>query len=113
MELAEIISKIDKINPSKKRIVIITCGPEPARVSEYDFKEKKITFSKQYEPELVDEEKIVDANGAGDAFAGGFLAYRINGHSIDESVKAGHKAAAVIIQKRGCQFPEFCNFQLK
>jgi len=49
---------------------------------------------------------IVDTNGAGDAFAGGFLSKLVNGQNLDECVKAGHYCAALVIQTRGCQLPE-------
>jgi len=70
--------------------------------------DKKVIDSGEYEPEDIRTTNIVDTNGAGDAFAGGFLAYYTNGYSIEKSMKAGHMAASVIIQKRGCDIPEKC-----
>lgn len=48
---------------------------------------------------------LVDTNGAGDAFVGGFLAGLATESSIDECVRAGHYAARVVIQNSGCVFP--------
>ena len=48
--------------------------------------------------------KVVDSNGAGDAFVGGFLAYVARGASVKEAVEAGHWAAAHVIQRSGCSF---------
>jgi adenosine kinase len=42
---------------------------------------------------------IVDTNGAGDAFAGGYLGAHILGKSLEESILAGHKLAAVCVQQ--------------
>lgn len=47
---------------------------------------------------------IVDANGAGDAFVGGFLAAFAKGKSIDDSVRVGTWAAGHVIQRSGCTF---------
>lgn len=55
---------------------------------------------------MVEEDKIVDTNAAGDAFAGGFLARLMKNQPLDECMKAGHKAASIIIQVRGCEIPE-------
>ena len=51
------------------------------------------------------QSKIVDTNGAGDAFVGGFLAYLAKGKDLEAAVQAGHYAAGVIIQHSGCTFP--------
>ena len=47
---------------------------------------------------------VIDTNGAGDAFAGGFLAWRAKGASLEDAVKAGHWAAGHIITRSGCTF---------
>jgi adenosine kinase len=44
-------------------------------------------------------DKIIDTNGAGDAFAGGFLGAYVAGKTIDESVDAGHKMGAMCVQQ--------------
>lgn len=41
-------------------------------------------------PKLADD-KIVDTNGAGDMFAGGFLGALAAGKSLDEAIEVGHK----------------------
>lgn len=55
--------------------------------------------------ELLPKEALVDTNGAGDAFAGGFMARLVQGADIEECVQAGHYSARVIIQRSGCTFP--------
>merc|ERR1712007_107137 len=51
-------------------------------------------------------EKLVDTNGAGDSYVGGFLAGLVSGLSIDACCKAGAYAASVIVQRSGCSFPK-------
>jgi adenosine kinase len=105
-DLAEqLCTKINKINKNKKRIVVVTSGPFPAACCEFDHKTQKITFCDVFPVKNVSPEHIVDTNGAGDSFAGGFLSQYMKGKSLDKCMKAGHWAAAVIIQKRGCQIP--------
>jgi adenosine kinase len=109
-EICLFLSKMPKKNKNKMRTVVITCGPDPAFVCQYDHKKNIATFSCAYEPNQVEEDNIVDTNGAGDAFAGGFLANYVRGASLDKCMKAGHWAAALIIQTRGCQIPDTCEF---
>lgn len=52
-----------------------------------------------FEPSEVVE--IVDVVGAGDAFAGGYLAARLAGASVRERLRAGHQRAALTLQTTG------------
>ena len=49
-------------------------------------------------------EAIVDANGAGDAFVGGFLAATAAGKDVRTACQAGNWAAGVVIGRSGCAF---------
>lgn len=49
----------------------------------------------------LDAEEIVDTNGAGDCFAGGFIGALVLGKSVDESVKIGHKLGAMCVGQVG------------
>ena len=102
--------KLPKRNKNKKRIFVITAGPNPAWVAEYDFKSEKITFCKEFPVRFVEQENIIDTNGAGDSFSGGFLSQFMKGKSLDQCMIAGHWAASYIIQKRGCQIPAEVNY---
>lgn len=51
------------------------------------------------------KEKLVDTNGAGDAFVGGFLSQLLLGKDTAQSIRAGNFAANTIIQRSGCSFP--------
>ena len=54
----------------------------------------------------IPKEKLVDTNGAGDAFVGGFLAKIVLGQSLEEAVKAGNYAASAVIQRSGANCPD-------
>ncbi|KAI5107949.1 adenosine kinase isoform 1 [Silurus meridionalis] len=58
----------------------------------------------------IDQKDIVDTNGAGDAFVGGFLSELVQDKSLEQCIRAGHYAANVIIRHSGCTFPEKPDF---
>jgi adenosine kinase len=105
------MAKIPKKNKNKKRVVVITCGPNPAYVAEYDFAQDKLSFSNSFAPDYVEESLIMDTNGAGDAFAGGFLSQFVRERGLEQCMKAGHWAASIIIQNRGCQIPDSVTYK--
>ena len=45
--------------------------------------------------------KVVDTTGAGDSFAGGYLAARLQGQSPEVSARSGNKIASIVIQHAG------------
>ena len=55
--------------------------------------------------ELLPKEQLVDTNGAGDAFVGGFLSQLVAGKELLECARAGNYAARVVIQQSGCALP--------
>lgn len=52
----------------------------------------------------VPHDRIVDTNGAGDCYAGGFLAALSRALPLAECCRAGAYAAAMVIQQAGCAF---------
>ncbi|CAJ1893166.1 unnamed protein product [Sphenostylis stenocarpa] len=102
-EIALKISQWPKASRTHKRITVITQGADPVCVAE-DGKVKKFPV------ELLPKEKLVDTNGAGDAFVGGFLSQLVQKKPIEECVRAGCYAANVIIQRSGCTYPEKPDF---
>eukprot|EP01062_Namystynia_karyoxenos_P083553 TRINITY_DN9629_c0_g4_i1.p1 TRINITY_DN9629_c0_g4~~TRINITY_DN9629_c0_g4_i1.p1 ORF type:complete len:1140 (+),score=355.15 TRINITY_DN9629_c0_g4_i1:78-3422(+) len=85
-------------HPSRGRTVVITQGPGPVIVATDD-------GCVEYGTLQLPPEQVVDTNGAGDAFAGGFLARRMQGGSIPECVRMGQWAASIIIGQPGCTLP--------
>ena len=59
----------------------------------------------------LDQDKIVDTNGAGDAFVGGFLAQYAKGESLEKCIDCGIWSSTLIIQRSGCTFPESMDYQ--
>lgn len=98
-EIALKIAALPKVNTKRERVVIITHGAEPTIVAY----QGKIT---EYPVKKIDPAKIVDTNGAGDAFVGGFLSQYVQGKSVEESIHGGQFTAHVIIQHTGCTFPK-------
>jgi len=92
--IAKSIATLPKSNPSRPRTVVITQGPSSTVVVTAADPDKP----KSFPVDRLDDSKIVDTNGAGDAFAGGFLGALVSGKSVDEAVLAGHKLAAQGIQ---------------
>jgi len=82
----------------RKRTVVITNGADDTIVCVGG----KCT---KYPIIKLPKEKLVDTNGAGDSYVGGFLAGLVKGLPIAECCKAGAYAASVIVQQSGCTFP--------
>lgn len=101
-EIAKSISKLPKLG-DRERTVIITQGHNPVIIAVGD----KI---QQIEVVKLDQNKIVDTNGAGDAFVGGFIAQYVKGESIEKCIDSGVWAATLIIQRSGCTFPSKCDY---
>jgi adenosine kinase len=83
---------------SRKRTVVITQGADPIIVACNG-------SVKQYPIITLPKEKLIDTNGAGDAFVGGFLAALSKGLEMEACCKAGAYAASVIVQHSGCTYP--------
>jgi len=80
------------------RKVVITQGADPTIVA------IKGCVTK-YPVLKLKEEQLVDTNGAGDAFVGGFLAALVKGKDVEGCCKAGAYSASVVIQHSGCTYP--------
>ncbi|KAK6170623.1 hypothetical protein SNE40_018973 [Patella caerulea] len=102
-EIALKIAAMEKTNKSRSRMVVFTQGDLAAIVAQ----DGKIT---EYPATSVNSTDVVDTNGAGDAFVGGFLAQLVQGKPISESMRCGHWAGNLIIQRPGCTFPENPSF---
>ena len=99
------IAKRPKINQSRPRVVIFTQGPGPVLLC----KDGKIT---EFGIIPISEEEIVDTNGAGDAWVGGFLSQLVLGKTEEESIQGGNYAANVVIKRSGCTYPDIPSFKL-
>merc|ERR1712241_1384856 len=103
-KIALAISMLPKENGSRGRLVIITQGADPVvGVNNGEVVE--------FPAERLPADKIVDTNGAGDAFVGGFLAQHCQGADLTTAVRCGIWAASHIIQQSGCTFDEKLKFK--
>ncbi|TRM67648.1 Ribokinase-like protein [Schizophyllum amplum] len=98
--VARALAMLPKVSKARPRLVIVTHGSRETVVVSSDAPDEPRTFKV---PVLKDED-IADTNGAGDAFAGGFLAGYVQGKSLDECVAAGHKLASISISQPGPRF---------
>lgn len=98
------ICKLPKQNENRNRVCVLTSGHDPVILAV----DGKIT---EFPVTVVPKEKLIDTNGAGDAFAGGFLSQYIQGKDLSVCIKCGIWAATQIIQRSGCTFEGKANFQ--
>jgi len=103
-EIAMKISKMSKASGHRGRMVVFTQGCDATIV----VKDGKLY---EYPVIVLPKEKLVDTNGAGDSFVGGFLSQLVCGKEVSECCRAGNYAANVIIQTSGCKFPKTPKFQ--
>jgi len=92
-----------KASGTKPRIVVFTQGSEATIVACQG-------VVSVFPVDALPRELLVDTNGAGDAFVGGFLSQFAKDKSLSECVRAGNFAARVVIQRSGCTFPKECSF---
>lgn len=102
-EIALKICKLPKQNEQRERVAIITQGSDAVLLAQNGV----IT---EIPVEKLEMDAIVDTNGAGDAFVGGFLAQLVQKKPLETCVRCGIWAARQIIQRSGCTFegtPDF------
>lgn len=93
-----------KASGTRPRIVVFTQGSDSTVVAANG-------AVHTYPVEPLDKGALVDTNGAGDAFVGGFLSQLMQSESLQKCVEAGHWAARQIIQRPGCTFPSECDYK--
>ncbi|KAK8124912.1 adenosine kinase [Apiospora kogelbergensis] len=98
--IAQHIADLPKANEKRKRTVVITQGTEPTIIATQG--ESKV---QSFPVHAIEKEKITDTNGAGDAFAGGFVAGLVKGESLQKSVDMGQWLASLSIQELGPSYP--------
>jgi len=102
-EIALAVAALPKKNNAKPRTVVFTQGSESTIVA----CNGKVTV---HAVVPLSKDLLVDTNGAGDAFVGGFLSQLATGKELDACVKAGNWAAKYIIQTSGTQFDKACDY---
>lgn len=95
-EIAQHIADLPKKNSQRKRTVIITQGTDPTVVAIQG--ESK---PRQFDVKEIAKSEIVDTNGAGDAFAGGFMAAIVEGKDLDTAIDMGSWLAKLSLTQLG------------
>jgi adenosine kinase len=101
-EIAVLLAKADN-KSSRPRTVVFTQGAAPTIVAIAD--SDRVWSVEEYPVIPIANDDIVDTNGAGDAFVGGFLAGLAVGVSTKQCVARGNYAANVVIGQSGCTYP--------
>jgi len=103
-EIAKHIALLPKVNSARPRVVVLTQGADPTIVA--IAKDGKVEVS-EYPTAKIPDDEIVDSNGAGDAFAGGFMGQLILGGDIKKCVKAGQWLAGLCLRSNGPAYDPF------
>ncbi|KAI0024657.1 adenosine kinase [Xylariomycetidae sp. FL0641] len=98
--IAKHIANLPKENTKRPRTVVVTQGTEPTVVAV-----QGQDAPKSYPVHAIAKEQINDTNGAGDAFAGGFVAGLVQGEDLDTCVDMGQWLARLSIQELGPSYP--------
>nr|XP_045625939.1 adenosine kinase-like isoform X1 [Procambarus clarkii] len=98
-EIALKIAALEKKNSKRERLVIITQGADNVVLAKHG----KIT---EFPATKLTDEELIDTNGAGDAFVGGFMSQLVQGKTIESCIRCGIWAATEIIKRSGCSFSQ-------
>lgn len=93
--IARHMAALPKVNDARERLVILTRGPNSSIL--VVGKQPVQTFPVAPIP----DGEIIDTNGAGDAFAGGFLAAHILGRDLETCMLIGHRMGAMSVRHVG------------
>ena len=93
--ITKAIALLPKTNAARPRIVVLTNGANPTMLVSSSEPENVKVFP----VDALKDEDIVDTNGAGDAFAGGFLGALVAGKSWAQCVEIGHTLARMCVQQ--------------
>ncbi len=105
-DIASRIAALPKENAARARTVVITQGADPTVVAIGGSSPSVQTFAV---PPMAPE-AIVDSNGAGDAFVGGFLSQLVQGKALSACAAAGNYAAQVVLGVSGTVLSGTANF---
>lgn len=95
-DIAKEMANYKKVSSKPGRIAILTQGPLPVVVATNKGDGSEIRVTK-YPVTVTRPEAIIDTNGAGDAFVGGFLCEMCLDKSFDDCMLAGNFLSAQII----------------
>ncbi|KAH0481803.1 MAG: uncharacterized protein KVP18_003163 [Porospora cf. gigantea A] len=114
-EVARRVAQLPKVNTARSRVVVVTQGSDETIVASKWFtseaivvcdNKRRLKSTTLYQVSTfpvvpLDPSMIVDTNGAGDAFVGGFLAGLVQDKALPDCVALAHYAARHIVQRSG------------
>lgn len=103
-QIAVEIATLPYLNKTRERVVVITQSADPVILVD----KGQVTL---VPVKPLKQEQIVDTNGAGDAFTGGFLSQIVRGRPFKECAQCGIYSAAYVIQHSGCSFTTPSDFK--
>jgi len=105
--VAKSLVTFKKANAKRGRVAIVTQGADPVIVARQVGDEVVL---EEYPIEPIAAEQLVDTNGAGDSFVGGFLSQLAQGKDLATCVKAGIYLSREVVQQSGCKMPAQMTF---
>ncbi|KAF2749572.1 Ribokinase-like protein [Sporormia fimetaria CBS 119925] len=102
-EVAKALAKLPKKNTQRQRTVVFTQGTDPTIAAVA--KEGGDVEIKEVPVHAIPTDNINDTNGAGDAFAGGFVAGVVQGKPLETAIDMGQWLAKLSIQELGPSYP--------
>ena len=94
--IAKHLANLPKKNSKRKRTAIVTQGTDPTVVAIQGDDE-----AKAFPVHPIDSNEITDTTGAGDAFAGGFMAGVVKGEPLEKCIDMGSWLAALSLRELG------------
>ncbi|KAF2462016.1 Ribokinase-like protein [Lineolata rhizophorae] len=104
-DVAKHLAALPKANPKRPRVAVITQGTGPTVVATASGADGGTPTIKEFPVHAIAEDQINDTNGAGDAFAGGFVAGVVDGKPLETCVDMGQWLAKLSIQELGPSYP--------
>ena len=87
-------------------MVVITQSENPVLLARTGVNEVK-----EFPVKQLSEKELVDTNGAGDAFTGGFLAMYIHNKPLETCVECAIYCATECIKLQGCTLPKVMSYK--
>ena len=94
--IARHLADLPKRNTQRPRVAVVTQGSGPTLVAT-----QGVAGVQSFPVHALGDDEIVDSSGAGDAFAGGFLAGVVRGEVLARCVDQGQWLAALCLRELG------------
>jgi ribokinase len=114
--LGQIVDKVDLIAVNRVEADLVFGGKDPALIASKLSGRLRFVLLKKggegaslitregvYNVEAYKEGEVIDTTGAGDVFIAVFNTYFIEGHSIEDALRAASIASGLKVQRRGAQ----------